>query len=453
MKKIVFTIIQIMIGLTLASCDKLEEKPRLSLVVPSTLQDLQGVLDNTDRLNANYCTLGEVSSDDYYLNESNYNSLSSLLDRKAHIWDRSMLNGLGFEADWFSSYEKILYANIVLDQLNEIAIEQRDQTEFRNIKGQALFHRANAYMMLANQYCKPYQAATAVLDLGLPLRLSADVNQPSKRATLQQTYDLIQSDLLEAKGLVSTTNTYKTRPGKAAVFGTLTRLYLSVKDYQKAFLNADSCLQLHSTLLNYNALSKTVDFPFVRLNGEVIYHSTLASKTILRAANAFVEPSLYSSYSDNDERKSLYFKANAGGYFFKGNYNGAETPLFSGIATDEMFLVRAECHARLGRTTLALEDLNKLLVTRFKEGSFVPISAGSPDEALMKILKERRKELIFRGLRWPDLRRLNQEPLTATTLYRKIGNINYTLHPNDNRYTFLLPDYVVVDGGIEQNPN
>ena len=74
------------------------------------------------------------------------------------------------------------------------------------------------------------------------------------------------------------------------------------------------------------------------------------------------------------------------------------------------------------------------------------------DAALTLILDERRKELAFRsGLRWSDLKRLNQDSRYAKTLSRKIGGQSYTLAPGDKRYAFLIPVSVVQMDGVAQN--
>jgi hypothetical protein len=108
--------------------------------------------------------------------------------------------------------------------------------------------------------------------------------------------------------------------------------------------------------------------------------------------------------------------------------------------------------ARANQITQAMADLNTLLIKRFKRGSFTPLVAATPNEALSIIITERHKELLLRGLRWSDLRRLNPDPQFATTLTRTIDNQIYRLKPNDDRYVFPLPDYVIRDYKLQQNP-
>ncbi|RYE50331.1 MAG: RagB/SusD family nutrient uptake outer membrane protein, partial [Sphingobacteriales bacterium] len=121
------------------------------------------------------------------------------------------------------------------------------------------------------------------------------------------------------------------------------------------------------------------------------------------------------------------------------------------------FLIRAECSARTGNTEEAMADLNALMEKRWVRGKFKPFTAASPEDALTKILIERRKELIMRGVRWSDLRRLNKDPRFAKTLKRVLINgtdtKTYTLLPGDPRYILKIPADVIALTGMEQNPD
>src|SRR5690606_32083569 len=124
----------------------------------------------------------------------------------------------------------------------------------------------------------------------------------------------------------------------------------------------------------------------------VIFHSTQNLFGI--RTDAYVNADLYASYDDNDLRKIVFVNNDWGVPIFKGWYTGSSR-LFSGIATDEVYLTRAECYARLGDKQKALADLNTLLEKRWVTGTFTPLAANTAEEALQMILTERRKELLF----------------------------------------------------------
>lgn len=96
---------------------------------------------------------------------------------------------------------------------------------------------------------------------------------------------------------------------------------------------------------------------------------------------------------------------------------------------------------------------NRLLAKRWDKNTvYVPYSTADENEALRKILQERRKELPFTAnLRWSDLRRLNKDPRFAATLSRNLNGEIYTLPPNDKRYVLPIPDIEIQLSGIQQN--
>jgi hypothetical protein len=134
----------------------------------------------------------------------------------------------------------------------------------------------------------------------------------------------------------------------------------------------------------------------------------------------------------------------------KGGYSGSQPP-FSGMATDEAYLIRAECAARAGNTGSALNDLNALLSKRWVTGTYTPYATASPGALLDTILVERRKELPFRGVRWTDLRRLNKRGGNIT-LTRSLNGQLYQLAPNSRLYVLPIPPDVIALSGMQQNP-
>jgi hypothetical protein len=211
-----------------------------------------------------------------------------------------------------------------------------------------------------------------------------------------------------------------------------------MRSYVQAGLYADSCLQIRHALMDYNTRDSLAVFPFSRVNPEVIF-SIARLRTGPSAINrSYTDSTLFNSYEANDLRKKLFFR----GLSFFGRYDSLAYA-FGGLATDELWLTRAECYARAGQTAAAMNDLDTLLQTRWRAGTFTPIVAMDASDALLKVLAERRKELLYRGLRWTDLRRLNKEPGLAVTLYRTVNGEVYTLPPNDARYVYAIPDDVI----------
>jgi len=298
----------------------------------------------------------------------------------------------------------------------------------------------------------PYDPSTSRTDPGICLRLSPDFNIGTNRATVQQCYDQILEDLQTALDLLPSTSSYKTQPSKWAANALFARIYLAMRNYSKAFSYADACLLQNGVLTDYNTLNLSSFNISNTLLDEDIFHTSLVGYYLLGRTRAIIDSTLYNSYNQNDLRKTLFFFPTNGSFRFRGSYDYNNNK-FSGLATDEIYLIRAECNARAGNVVAAMNDLNTLLIKRWSNnGSWVPFTATDADDALRKILIERRKELIFRGLRWTDLRRFNKEDAFKKTLTRIINGITYTLTPNNIKYAVPIPPTEVQLSGISQNP-
>ena len=442
----------ILVSLVLAasSCKKdwLDAKSDISLIVPTTLSDMRLLLNDEDTFVNTYTSLLEVSSDNYNISATDFPA-QYYVERNAFTWQKDIYGSETAEYQWDSSYKQVFTANIILEGLDKIPVSAANQAEWNDIKGGALFHRAFAFYNLLQAYAPQYNAKTAAIDLGIPIRTKSDITIKTTRATVAESYNRVISDLTEALTLLKIVPTYKSDGSKPAAEGLLARLYLQTGDYDKAYDHANAALTNYTTLMDYNTLNPAASRPFARFNSETIFFSLSSPSGFY--TSGFIDPVLYGSYADNDLRKSLYFKSKGDGtYIVKGNYTASSTS-FCGIATDELYLIRAECSARKGNTADALNDLNTLMVTRFKTGTFVPFTAAHANDALAIILAERRKELVNRTLRWHDLRRLNTESHFALTLTRTVGSQTYTLPPNDPRYVFPIPGYVITLSGIPQN--
>lgn len=445
------TILSVILAGSLVACNKyLDKKPLERDVVPSSLADLQAVLDRYDFVNHKGPVLLEALSDNYFITTNTWNS-RPVDDRLNYIWDKDAY----YNRNWTEPYTgPVYYANVVLDQLPFIAYGKDEQIAYNNIKGSALFYRSFVFYELAQHYCRPF-SSTAATDPGIVLRTTSNINEPSVRSTVQQTYDKIINDYLEAASLLSEKGLYPTQPSKAAAYGALARTYLSMRDYNNAGKYATMALAINNELLDFNSLIPVANPPIQRFNKEVIFHNRPAyNVSLLHNAFAKIDTLLYAQYDEFDLRKTVFFKPNADATVsFRGSYEGSSLPWypFDGITTSELYLVSAEVKARAGDKDGALTLLNTLLQSRWTSGKFTPLTASSTPEALAIILKERRKELVFRGLRWTDLRRFNLEG-AGITISRIVNGTTYSLPPNDLRWVLLIPPDVIKMAMISQNP-
>lgn len=456
MQTIKLFVVALMIAL-ISACDKsdfLNTKPSNSQIVPQTLSDLKQLLNNDNILNGGSTGavpgLTIMASDEYYLESFFFPRLTPSRIAQ-YIWaDDVFLDGTS--PAWNTAYGIVYYSNVILDGIAKISVNSENAQQINAVKGGALFHRAFMYYSLAQIFVPYYSVSSIDSDLGLPLKLRADINEPIRRSTVQQTYDRILSDLLEAGDLLPNITPFKTQPSKAAAYGLLARVYQTLQDYDNALLYANLALEINNQLMDFNTLPLNTAGTFMikRFNEEVIFHTRMG----IDAPYTWASPDsiLRDSYLPNDLRSTVFFWKNTlNTYYFIGSYNGDYGP-FGGIATDELYLIKAECLARKGDFPAAMTSLNALLEKRFKAGTFVSLSPSSVTEALAIIFQERRRELVYRGTRWTDLRRLNAEGANIMLTRNFQGQI-YTLSPNSSKWTYPIPpDVISFNPEMQQNP-
>ncbi|CAM4423124.1 SusD family protein [Pedobacter westerhofensis] len=456
-----FKILLMILWIGSSSCEKYLDIKRTNTQSPiSNANDLQLLLDN-GLMNAGSPSDMNLSMDDFYVDSSAYFSDNvSGEDRDFYGWSGTAIrSSAGLQ--WQNTYNVIYNANLIVEYAEKFIKDGQSNTQLLNEeRGAGLFYRAWGHWQIAQLFAKPFSSANANTELGIPLKLNSDINDKVSRGTLQQTYNQIVNDLKEAISLLPIKVTISSRPSKVAGYGMLARVLQSMEDYEQALSNANSALQIYNQLLDFNTLDTLSVAPFAIYNNEVIFHNITTNSSLLEPGTdsdpiAQINPELTAMYSSNDLRKKLFLKRNTNAsksYRFSGNYNeSASSFLFNGLAVDELYLIRAESYARNGNISSAMADLNILLRTRWASGKYIDMTATSAEDALTKILVERRKELLMRGLRWTDLRRLNKDPRFATTLRRTLAGSIFTLPPNDSRYVLLIPNTVIQFGTVQNS--
>ncbi|WP_316795525.1 RagB/SusD family nutrient uptake outer membrane protein [Pedobacter agri] len=450
-----------MLFIFVVACKKqdkfLDIKSKKSDVILGTLQDYQALLDNTDIMNNSYPSIGMIGSDNYFVTSASWQASINPTDRNSYIWASDIYENSTTIAtpEWSTSFQIIEYANIVLEGIEKIAQTVANQNDYNNIKGSALFFRSFSFYNLSQLFAKPYDPTTSSTDLGLPLRKTSNVNAMVQRATVKETYSQIIDDLKQAEILLPMNPAFKSRPSKIAAQALLAKVYLIMLDYENAKKYADLALSQNSTLIDFNTLTTTRTYSFGNFtvgNPEVIIYMRATLTPFMISPTQIVAPELYNLYNSNDLRRSIFYRSNAAGIIFTGKYTG-NVSFFSGLATNEIYLIRSECLARTGNAALALADLNTLLIKRWnKNVTYSPVMTNSLDEALAIILQERRKELPFTSnTRWEDLRRFNKDSRFAVTLSRIVNSITYSLPPNDPRYIYPIPPLEIEKSGLQQN--
>src|SRR5438105_3956390 len=157
------TIFSVVVILNLA-CNKkdfLDDKPTSNLVQPSTLSDIQAMLDYIDYSNIGGMNqtpaTADLCSDIFYMTTTIWQSRNAI-EKNAYVWENDIWGGQSGIGDWNIPYKQIFTANLVLEELNKILPNSSSQSTWNYVKAQALFHRAYAFYHLSQIFCPVFDS-------------------------------------------------------------------------------------------------------------------------------------------------------------------------------------------------------------------------------------------------------------------------------------------------------
>ncbi len=454
----------------LAGCSKYTDIKTQGQLVPGQLLNYRYMLNNTPAYEVSV-GIADYASDDVQYTDSS-SQVQSMLGNdyysysiNSYRWlpDIYLLTSLYYQDyNWNNMYNAVTNANIIIGEVP--AASDGTQADKDALVAEALVHRADAYLCLVNTYAKPYNAATAATDLGVPLVLTQTTSQPLNRASIQAVYNQVLTDLETALRSLPATQLYNTLPSKPSAFGELARCYLYMNQYDSAALYADSALAYRSTLNDLSTITSLsgATYPLRKSDPEV-----LLSKIPYYGISAYspyamrLSDTLLNLLGTKDQRYNLFtvpaatisslYTTAGGRFFYKDRAIGEARNL--GPSVPEMMLIKAEAYARKGDVANAMTWVNKVRVKRFKAADYTALTATGTADALLKVVQEREREFFCRMLRWWDMRRLKSEAAFQATITRKINGVTYTLTPTSDRYVFRISAYDrSLSPEIEQNP-
>lgn len=116
--KIRYYILSLMMCIQAISCDKfLDEKVDANLKEADNLEDLDALLNNTQIMNYYAMGLGEASADNYYLDNSSWESME-IVNRAIYTWGDEIFYQTSVNA-WLEYNRTIYYSNHVLSKLKK----------------------------------------------------------------------------------------------------------------------------------------------------------------------------------------------------------------------------------------------------------------------------------------------------------------------------------------------
>ncbi|MDE6371589.1 MAG: RagB/SusD family nutrient uptake outer membrane protein [Duncaniella sp.] len=452
------------VALSLSSCSDFVDIKTQGGIVPDKIENFRYILNNTSELYG-ASALPDIMSDDVYIKDGGlqYTSAANASEydswfTQAYTWAEQIYPESGYnnkDVGWNGMYNTIAYANVVINEIDNCT--NGTVAERNALVAEAKVHRADAYLMLVNQYAASYDAATAYSDAGVPLVLTQDTEQSLVRASVGKVYDQIISDLKDAVPYLPDTQEFTTMPTKAAAYGELARAYLLMGMYKEAADNADASLKLNSNVVDLNDgfYPQLISSPEILLYKKPIQTNGTWGCTMLHLSDEIVdllgEKDLrYQQWTASVTDYAANFAADGGRlYYFDINLGGRNV----GPSVPEMMLIKAEYLARNGQAAEAMDQVNTLRKYRFAAADYEALTATDAEDALKQVIDERHREFFCRNLRWYDMRRLRNDSRFAKTYTRSWGGETLRLDPQSPRWLMPIPAYqVIITPGLEQNP-
>jgi len=455
--KIRLIISVILLGL-LTSCNKFLDVTPKGMVIPQTVEDYNQMLNMTGGSISNVTYM----SPELYMPKSLITS-SGASEIAAYYWSEYQYLENVNDGTWNGLYARIYACNEIIEKIDKAETVTMNEMLRKNVKGQAYAERARCYFALVNMYAKHY-SQTTVNDLGVPLILSNDILQKSSRAKISEVYNQIIRDLSVAKVLVPKTvkENEKAKATEQAVYAFLAKVYLFENKIDSSLIAINKAFETSVNFHRYNEYIRTTISDLFD-KSSLPTESNKINETLWNGG-VFSNFWAYTAYY-SDDLLTIFDKDNdLRFYFFASNVDRTNRPLPSyryvnritrthAASVAEMYLIRAECYARTGATTLAMNDLNVLRYNRFREGSNYQLTASTKEEAINQVKKERLRELAFTGQNWFDLKRYQAYGEVVPTFTRISGDSTITLAPGSNRYVCSIPRFVIgKNPNIEQNP-
>ncbi len=369
---------------------------------------------------------------------------------------------------WAHLYKVIYYYNTVILEVESASTGTLQQK--LALKAEAQIGRAFTYLQLVNLYGKQYNPATASQDLAVPFVVTNDLNaQTPNRSTVEEIYNYIIDDLTEAlPHLPKNNDSNRFRGSVAAAYSILARTYLYMGKHSLAATNAQLALNNGpSAIVDYSTMANASFVPQLKRRGDAIYGRYSSG----RGASAFATTEFLKSYNTQDKRLNFYHSIvpvmpQLGGYVFAvrgqvmywpgGIIMPPATAVYPNVGTSvaEMRLILAEAAAFDNNLPEACNQLHEVRKCRFAPAAYTRFDSNDQEEVITTVLKERRFEFPFNGMRWFDMRRLAAiGRMESVNRIDKNGEVAATLEPDSPRYTLQIPVQVMeFNPHWEQNP-
>ncbi|MBO4431170.1 MAG: RagB/SusD family nutrient uptake outer membrane protein [Bacteroidaceae bacterium] len=432
-------ILFILTAVALTSCDDFLDITPTGKVIAKTGEEYRALLTYEYKYFSKDRYMTTLRTDELLMDKKK--SSSTDLDAYLDLWRWKDDNPSPTTSyfSWRGYYHTIYIANYVIEHRDEITDATCD--EVNQLVGESYMLRAYCHFLLVNLYAEPYTHCQPTTTRGVPMQLVADVNAIPGSSSVEAIYQQVLADIDEAEKYLNVetweegTN-YRFNKISAQAFRARTYLYMG--EWQKALTAAKAVIDAHGELVDMNS---STTLPNSYKSVESIVALEKFSSNLFTAID-MPDPNFLNLYRTGDQRRTKFYKRVTSSTY--SLQKGGDDEFSCSFRSAEAYLTAAECAARLGNTTEAIDFMKPLLQKRLNATALQEeldlITPMTADLLIQEILDERARELAFEGHRWYDLRRT-----TRPALIRTYGDETFTLTPE--KYTMRFPTEAV-----EANP-
>lgn len=337
------------------------------------------------------------------------------------------------------------------EKLLEAGVTEDDEYSISSYLSQCYALRALATFTLTNLFGLPYQPGGANTQLGIILIKDKPYTNTDEvhRSTVAECYEQILSDIEKAKELYTDESEMNGSAqfyfNMAAIYALEARVNLFMGNYAKASEAAQNAIDerdsegvgadKYAAMWKSNAISNEDILTISKTNDDNL--SANALNTLYGSYGGTVSPYVTGLFGENDVRATVL---DYDQYKYVGLSGAAAVSNIPIFRVSEMYLIIAECEARLGNIDAAQEAV---CFTAERDADFdAEALPTTKDELLSFINDERVRELYLEGHRWFDARRQGMKITVAST--KKDFDIAKFVYP-------IPADEINAGFGTEQN--
>ena len=434
-----------------------------------------------------YLTLcPDIQADLVYAVNGNTNTYGNIWQ-----WDIRSTNS-EIESVYAALYKVIGRCNFYLDQVEELRAGLTDDVDIMTLDfftGEVYCARALAYSELVKCFCKAYDPLTAANELGVVLKSSYFKEEPVTRASLEETYDFILTDLEKAEELLDEDNDYYDAAyfTKAAAHAIHARVSLYMQDWDSAIEHSTELIDSDAFALASARGYATSDQTFLQYmwTNDASYENIWRigyTSTSYGAATGSIFLNITTDYTyyypdyvpaqwvlnlygSGDARYDAYFANLQTGYAhglvwpllvkYYGNEALMQNMIYhvnmpKPLRLAEQYLIRAEAYCRKGNYSEASADLTTLREARHTAGGGISFNANN---WLETISEERVRELYMEGFRLNDLKRWGMGFERTPQAQTQSEGSSIKVEAGDPLFVWPIPNHEIESPGSSIQPN